>query len=264
VDLRQVRNVRQWIGRLGMLAGAVALIGVIDGLAASLRTPANLVEALPGQTVPVDGPLAQDINSAQELTAITDSPLLKVTVDEVHRGYFLGGARWRGSLTVSPEAKPGKYAFTVEAKARGAANPELAFRVDLYPDAASIRQVSRSMITQALGISPYFVAALAAPWIFASFGLVFWLSRRCESLLHQLGQAEIYQVRQGEGEYLVAFALGTQDGVRPGDRLQILDDEGQTIGSVEVTEATATDAQGSAQADRPLMPGCLVSKERKG
>ena len=247
-----------------MLAGAVALLGVVDGLVASLRTPTNLVETMPGQIVPVDGPLAQDVRSAQELTAIADSPLLKVTVDEVHRGYFLGGARWRGSLTVSPAAKPGKYAFTVEAKARGASHPELAFRVDLYPDAASIRQVSRSLITQTLGISPYLVAAVAAPWIFVSFGIVFWLSRRCESLLHQLGQAEIYQVRRGEGEYLVAFELGTKDGIRPGDRLQILDDEGQTIGSVEITEATATDAKGSAQADRPLMPGYLVSRDRKG
>ncbi len=81
-----------------------------------------------------------------------------------------------------------------------------------------------------------------------------------EGLLAQQGQAEVYQVKKMEGGYLVGFGLGTAHGVQPGARLPLFNEEGQTLGTVEVKESSATDSLALIISDQEIRPGFTVSR----
>ena len=78
----------------------------------------------------------------------------------------------------------------------------------------------------------------------------------------RLGRAEIYRVASRDGEYVIGFGLGTAQGLQPGSKIDILNEQEQLVATGEVEEATATDALAVAPGDREIKPGYLVSLRR--
>ncbi|MBM4283884.1 MAG: hypothetical protein FJ128_01355 [Deltaproteobacteria bacterium] len=263
MNVRQARTWGRLVGRIGMVFFLIAALAVLDVLSRRFREPLNRAHGLPGQTIAVDGPLEDDVKSVADLGVAVGSPRITVTLTEVHRGYFLGVPRWRGAVAVSGDAPPGTYDFAVHLKGRPA-NPESAFQVVVHADAAGLRANSPSVLERHLGVSPWLVVLTALPLILLTCGAMFLLSRRYEKLLQRQGQAEIYRINRAEGGFVVAFGLGTKDGLRTGDLLEVSDEEGRTLGLVEVVEVGEADAWGRTRVDRPLTPGCLVSRDRRG
>lgn len=266
MSLSQTRRLRTLLGRFGALCCFLALAAVLDGIVTKFREPFNVFAVLPGETVEINGPTAQEVQGPQDLEWVSSSPDLRLAVDKVHSGYFLGGRMWQGRLLVGENIAPGKYAVAMRPKGLAASQAQeaLIFRITVYPDAASRQREALSLVRRHLGLSPFLAALFMVPGMLLAFGGTFLLSWRIEKLMAAQGQGEIYRVTRGEGILEIGFGLGTAQGVHPGDRLPVFDAQGRRTALVEVKEATATDAVGVVAADQPVRPGDVVCLPQTG
>lgn len=262
MTLEQARRWRTLAGKAVALLIVLMFATLFEGLIAQFRQPFNEYEVIPGNTVDINGPLAEDIQTVQELAYTSDSDYLQVTFTETHRGFWLGGSMWRGKLQVSPLTPAGTYNLAVKPKLLVSDKPPLSFRIIVYPDLVSLQQNSRSVITRHTGVSPWSVVVFFLTLIGLTLGVVFFLAGKIEKLLVQSGQAEIYKVEKLEGGYAIAFGLGTEHGVKIDDAVTILDAAGNQVGTAEVQQAAAKDSVGLATIDQDIRPGYIVSLKR--
>jgi hypothetical protein len=260
MDLNQASSFRQLAGKACALFCLLASLAVLDGIIAKFREPVNVFHVLPGEEAEVNGPIPENIKTPQALAYTSGSPDLTVSFDAIHAGYFLGGNMWRGRLAVGGKLAPGKYAITVKPKDYPKDKPGYDIRVMVYPDPLSQRAAFKSLIKSQTGTSPYLVAAAFLPLIGITLGLVYLLSRRIEVLQAEKGLAEIYHVARDEGQFRVAFGLGTRHGVKPGDQVTVMDPEGTYVGKATVQESSAQDSVGLIATDQDIRPGYLVSR----
>ncbi len=258
MELTRIARWRNYAGKVGALVALLAMLSVLDGLIARFREPADLIRALPGDTVEVNGPLRQAVPSLRDMTYTSTSEHLSLTFDALQRGYFLGGDMWRGRLTVSPQTPPGEYRLSVMVWERPAAAPPLTFRILVYADMSSRQTQSKSLWLRYAGISPWLAAAFCLAGILLAFGSVFLLSQKIETLLAQQGRAEVYRVVKKDGDCLIAFGLGRAHGVQVGATVTLLDPEGQPAGQATVVEVTDTDAAAAVSTTEDIQPGYLV------
>jgi hypothetical protein len=237
------------------------MLALLDGLISQFREPSNILKVLPGSSVEINGPLYDEVQNVRELTYTSSSEQLSLDFEVAHKGYFLGGAMWRGRLAVSPQIPAGEYTLTVGIRGKAPPQPLPPYRIIVYPDPVSRQQSSKSLIRRYLGVSPWLVPPFFLPAILLAFGLVFYLSQKTEAFLAQQGKAEVYRVVKGEGGYIIRFGLGTAHGVQPGAHLTIFDDQGHTAGTVEVEEASKTDSQAVVKTDQVIKPGFIVSRD---
>jgi hypothetical protein len=234
-------------------------LAVLDGLVARFREPPNLLKVLPGMSLEVNGPLEDEVGDVRELTYISSSPNLRLTFEAAHKGYFLGGDMWRGRLQVSPQTQPGEYRLTVGIKGKPPARPLPPYQVLVFPDLLSQQQSEKSFISRYTSFSPWAAAACFLPVMLLLFGSVYYLSQKKAESLARLGRAEIYRVASRDGECVIGFGLGTAQGLQPGSKVNIFDEQEQEVATGEVEEATATDSLAVVTADREIKPGYVVS-----
>ena len=260
MNLDQVSRWRDHVGRAGALLCLLFFLSVLDALIAQFRQPVNTLNLLPGASEKINGQLAEEV-VLEDLTYKADSEHIHVSLDSVHRGFWLGGFMWRGLVKVDPNIEPGQYTLTVGPKGKLQQAPPLStFRIRVHPDPYSHRQSHKSLVYRYTGISSMWVIALLIPFIPLALGGTIYLSRRREFLLAQHGMAEIYRVKKDENAYQVAFSLGTNQGVEPGTWLQLLDESGQSLGTIKVLESTETDSVAKVGLEMNVRPGYLVSK----
>jgi len=259
MDLTQAARWRNYAGKAGALFALLAMLSVVDGLIARFREPADVIKVLPGESANLNGPLGEEVRGVQDLTYTSDSEHLTLTFAALHKGYFLGGAMWQGQLHVSPRIPPGEYRLSVMALGKTSPRPPQTFRIQVYADPVSRQEHAKSLWRRYAGVSPWLAAAFCLPGILLSFGGVFLLSQKMEALLLQMGQAEVYRVVKGEGDYLISFGLGTAHGLKAGATLTLFDPEGHPVGQVEVLEVSATDAAARISTEREIKPGFIVA-----
>lgn len=260
MNLTQTSRWRTLMGRAGCLIGVLLFLALLDGLISQFRQPANVLEVLPGDRLAIDGPLAEDVQDSRQLSYLSNSEQLQLSGGEVHKGFWLGGERWRGQLTVGPKIGPGEYTLVVKKKDGSGKQPPLAFQVIVHPDPTSLRLSSKSLSRRYLDLSPWVTALLLLAPLGLAFGIVFYLSQKMTGLLAESGKAEIYRVQKGDNAYQLAFGLGARHGIKPGDYLTIFNDQGQSLGTLEVQEVSEEDAIGTANLDLDLRPGYLVAR----
>ncbi|MBI4642359.1 MAG: hypothetical protein HY790_00370 [Deltaproteobacteria bacterium] len=260
--LDQISWWRNLLGKVGACCCLLMFLALLDGLAARFREPPNVLKVLPGMSLEVNGPLEEEVGDVRELTYAGSSPHLRLTFEAAHKGYFLGGDMWRGQLRVDPQTPPGEYSLTVGVKGKTPARPLPPYRVLVFADPLSRQHSYKSLISRHAGLSPWAAAAGFLPAILLFFGGVYYLSQKRAQILAGLGRAEIYRVASREGEYLIGFGLGTAQGLQPGSKIVIFNEQEQEMGTAEVQEATATDALAVVPADREIKPGYIVSLRR--
>lgn len=265
MTLTQAHFLRTWLGRFGALCCLLALAAVLDGIITKFREPFNVLAVLPGESPAINGPTAEQVKTPADLEWLADSPEITLQVEKIHAGYFLGGRMWQGTLQVGRGIAPGKHVLAVRPRPLDPATPTEAvlFRINVYATEADRRAASLSLVERLLGISPWWAALLPLPGILLAFGLTFLLSWRIDSLMAEEGKSEIYRVTRKEGYLEVGFGLGTAHGVRTGDLLPVYDLEGRQTATVEVQEATATDAVGRVGAGEWVQPGFVVHRTRQ-
>ena len=260
MNLPQALIWRNVLGKLGMLFFLLASLAVLDGVIAKFFEPTNVFHLLPGDEAAVNGPLPENIKKTEELTYSSDLPHLTLVFDSIHSGYFLGGNMWRGRLLVGREAAPGKYVVMVRPRDYPAEKPAYQLRVVLHADAGSQRRSFHSFLKRQTGRSPYLFAVLLLPGIVFSWGAVWLLSRRIDALEAAAGLAEIYHVQRQEGVLRLTFGLGHRHGLQVGDRVAILDPQGNYVAAGQVIEAAANDATAAAAVDQAIRPGYFISR----
>jgi hypothetical protein len=259
MDMEQVTRYRDLASKIGAALCVIALLALLDGLLVHFREPASLVKVLPGAVTQINGEVIGEARGIQELTFISDTDQLQVVFEAIQSGYFLGGAMWRGRLTVGPQLAPGEYSLKVFAKKGVSPRQAPSFRVVVFADEASLRQSSASLFRRWLGLSAFVVAAGCLPLILMAFGGVYLLSGARERLLAAGGQAEVYQVRRREGGLEIRFGLGTAQGLKPGVTVRLSDPQGRTVGTAEVAAASKTDSLAVVPGDQEIKAGYLVS-----
>ena len=262
MNLAQVSKWQSLLGKLAAACCLLAFLALFDGLISRFREPLNIFKVLPGETVYINGPLEEAVPDIQQLTVQSSSDQLVLTLEAVHKGYFLGGNMWRGLLAISPQIRPGEYTLTVGIRGKVSAHPLPPYRIIVFPDIPSRQLSYKSLSGHYLGVSPWLLFVMLLPTVLVAFCGVFWLSQKRGKLLAQLGQAEVYRVARVEEKCVVSFGLGTTHGVQMGSRLVLLDDSGQMVGTVEVEEVSETDSLGRVSPEGEIKPGYLVRLDR--
>jgi hypothetical protein len=260
MDLSQARRFQSLAGRAGLMVGILLVAAMLDVVIARHRTDFNVMHVLPGQAEPIDGPLAEK-TSVEELTYQSDSPDLKVSFDETHAGFWMGGQMWRGKLLVGSQIQPGKYTLSVRPKNPVSDRPPLVYRVTVYPDYYAWRQSSKSYLTRYGGLSPWWVIAFSFGSLALLGGGIFLMSGRVDALMAQSGKAEVYRVSRAPNGYEIKFGLGSDHGLHPGSKLTLYNQDGQPLGHIEVMEASAQDAVAVGEFNQEVKAGFFVSKD---
>ncbi len=70
--------------------------------------------------------------------------------------------------------------------------------------------------------------------------------------------APIYMVKKTLRGLTVIFHAGRLQGIRPGAKLRVLNEEGLALGEIEIRSCSETDAEGVAPVDSGIRVGCRV------
>jgi hypothetical protein len=259
MNLQEALHWRIWTGRLAAFLCLLLLLAFLDAFLARFLEPLNNIVILPGETQEISGPVTGKIEHPQQLSYSSSSRELKVTFEEIKKGFWLGGLIWRGRLAVGSAIQPGKYTVIVPAAQTPASKSPTRFQVEVFKDQGSLDNNSKSRIRRLLGMNPWLVALFMLVLVLAAFGAVFLISQKIEPLLVLERKAEIYRVQKGEGVWLITFGLGRNQGLSPGSSLFLLDDKGQTIGQVTAQEVSENQAVAAAGMETKVRPGYYVS-----
>jgi hypothetical protein len=260
MNLQQTQIWSRWAGRIGSFLCILLFLIIIDALVSRFREPHNRFSGLPGSRIAVSGPLADKAEQVGELTYVTDSPDIQLEFDTIQTGFWLGGYLWNGTLGISPHTRPGGYQLTVHTKKSLTAKSSSLFQIEVYNDLRGLQQNSKSFLVRWLGIYSWQAGLFLIPFIAFTFGAVFYLSHKTESLWADRGKAEVYRVRKVETGYEIFFGLGREQGIQPGSRLFLSNSQGKEIGSISVEEVFEGHSTARVNLDLNIQPGFMISR----
>lgn len=258
-DLEQATKKRKLAGRVAVFFIIILFISLLDSCIARFSQPINVVHILRGTSTEINGPLEGKIKNVKELIYVSSSDLVKLSIDSIYSGFWVGGTEWSGRVTVSPDIEPGDYQLTVKPKEQVTQKPPLVLLIKVYKDPLALQKSSTSFIKRYSGISPWGVMAVVFSLTVIAFFVVFKLSKKIEYLMAKGGDAEVYWIKQGEAAYKIAFALGTKHGIKPGSHLTLFNEKGRPVGDVEVQKASKTDSVAIVGVDSEVRIGYIVS-----
>jgi hypothetical protein len=260
MDLKQTVIWSRWSGRLGSFLCILLFLIIIDGLISRFREPLNRFSGLPGDRIAVSGPLAGKTEQVGELTYQTNSPDIQLEFDAIQTGFWLGGYLWNGYLSISPHIRPGGYQLTIGNRKNPSEKSSSLFQINVYNDLRELQRNSKSVLVSSLGIYPWQAGIFLIPFIFFTFGFVFYLSHKTEGLLAEQGKAEVYRVRRGDTGYEIFFGLGRKQGIQPGNHLTLSNNQGKEIGSICVEEVFETHSTAQVDLELNIRPGFIISR----
>jgi hypothetical protein len=260
VTLEQATRARKRMGRIGALVCILFFGSILDTCVARFREPLLTVHLLPGGSEPVEGQLDHNVKELPQMRIETPSAHVRLQIDKLQSGFWLGGSMWIGHISAAGEATPGVYEILVFGLNPPSAKPVAAFRAVVYPDYAALRESFFSVIQRAFDIRPWVVAGACLPALGIVLCLMVVLARRVEQLLAGQGRAEIFHVKKAAAGFEVWFGLGERHGVEAGDRVDICAANGQPICDAMVQRVDAENGMALADARAERLPrGAVVS-----
>ncbi len=242
-----ILGLRRQVGRVGGVLLALALLLLLDGMSSGLRQDAGTFRCLPGQSAAISANVPVYVDSPDKVMVQSAGPGIRLRVDQVMPGYWMGGRLFAGAIEVGPQAAPGDQplVLTFPPDDKGKVYT-LAYTVRVYADAAAMRADSPYYTERILGIPPYLPAGILAGLGLVCLGLVFFLSVRLESRLAAEGMAEVYKFRRLPEGLELEFALGLRHGLNPGDQVRVLAANLLDVGPATVVEVRENAATASA------------------
>ena len=257
--LSQISKWRSFFQKTASLSLIIVALSFLDSCQAKFRQPINVLNVLPGTTKTISGTLNEQAKDVKDLTYISSSDLIQLVITDMYSGFWFGNPGWNGLLKISPDIKPGQYTLKVVPKRNVSQKQPFVFYITVHQDSMSLRKTFKSMIMRSSGFSPWRVIAFLFPLTILSFGTVYLLSRKIESLMEKGGNAEVFWIRAGNVGYEIAFGLGTRQGVKLGDHLSLFNEKGEPVGTVEVQKVSKTNSVAIAGFDCPVKIGYIVS-----
>jgi hypothetical protein len=251
---------RSTLGRAGALFCILFILSGLDGLVAQFRTPPNEVRAIPGQAIKVNGPCSPDIQELSQLAYESSSDGVRVEFEALHSGFWLGGTMWRGQLVLSGDLRPGTHGVMVRSGIDPNEKPFALFVIQVFSSPEELRQAARSLILRRLGITPWIAFFVFISLAVLTFALTYYVSHQRDSMMADLGLAEVYRVAMGEGCREVAFGLGAAHGIQAGDLVTLMNPSGERVGKVKVIQVFDVDSIGTVDLETMVRPGFVVAR----
>lgn len=210
-----------WQRRTGLVAMVLlagALLALADALVGGLGGSQGLIELTPGSHYQISGPMPPRTEEIKEFV-IDGQPSdgsVRLLPEAVFSGYWFGGSMWRGVIEVADTARESSSVIAIKDRFGEKQNPALVFKVQIWPDEATLNAHASSFITRKTGLSPYSFAVG-----FALAGLVaaaanFILGRLWARHLATHHCGEIYKLRRTERGTEITCELQCADILRPG------------------------------------------------
>ena len=240
-------GLRRQVGRVGGVFLALALALLLDGMSAGLRKHPDTFRALPGESVAISANVPMFVDTPEKILVQSAPPGVRLRVDQVMAGYWMGGRLFAGAVEVGPGARPGDQPLVLSFPPDETGKVyTLTYTVRVYADAAAMRADSPYFTERWLGSAPYPLAGTLAGLGLACLGLDFLLSMRLESQLAAEGMAEIYKFKRLPGVLELEFGLGGRHGLTPGDQIQVLAANLLWVGPATVVEVRENAAMATA------------------
>ncbi len=257
---QQVSRLRNIAGKWVALCGIFFFAAAFDAIISQTRQPLNLIELTPGTSEKINFHLKDKTDSTEVFSYKSDSELIRVSFDSVHKGFWLGGLMCQGTLSSANPIAPGDYQISIHIKGSNA--PIHGFKVRVYRDMREYRNHSKSFIFRYVGISPWWAMIVCAALFLLSGISVFYLSRKREILMASSGVAEIYQVSRKDVGCEISFAMGKKHGIDVGTTLRVCDDKGDRIVNATVISVSDEDASAEINTQIYVRPGYIVSVDK--
>jgi hypothetical protein len=260
MTLEQMSRRRKMVGRLGTALCLVIAFGVLDALIAHIRTSPYSIDAVPGQSVNINGPMPERIKSREELTYQSSSEDLSVEIVRIQTGYWLGGNIWTGVVHLGQDISPQTHQFMVRPHEVKEGETFPLFELTVHEDQASLRSSAKSFIRRFTGLQPWLFSLLTLPLAVLAFYGVYRLSMQRSALLLAQGKGEVLRVKKIDNQLEIALSMGERHGVGKGTRIVLYDRQGQPLASVEVVKSFPAVSIALAPLECPAWPGQLISK----
>lgn len=256
-EAQMQRKRQRLLGLISGIAFAIALIALMDGLQALMRTGTNELEFIPGQSMALSGPaalknpLASDV---QTRFSPGSAPFL-FSLEGFFTGYWFGSGMWRGELRCGDDAPEGQYQFTLSFRGAGAQNAQK-YDLHVFTDSLARQRASRSLLRRSCGLNPFVIAAFCGMLGLLGGAGTFLFGWRLAHSLRRLGLAEIY-ARQGDH-----FLCLSPKAMAPGTPCAVLDENGEVCGEALADGWVKGKLRFIWQADRALPAHALVRLRR--
>lgn len=198
-NARRAHKYQKLFGAFSGICFAVALVALLDGLAAQMRAGNNAFSILPGESVILSGPTALKNPLASDMAARftpPDAPL-SFKLDSFFTGYWFGSGMWRGSITALPTAAAGRYELAIFFPQAPAQNAQH-YAFTIFSSPAAMRRASLSLLTRLCGINPFLLAAASLGVALGAGALTYIFGRAYALDLRSLGLAQIWLAKGAE------------------------------------------------------------------
>jgi len=236
----RLRSLLGWLAAALLLA---ALVCLVDGLTTGLKGNALTVQAIPGESHPLTGPMPAGASTLPDVRVTGTDNDVQLVLEGLQTGYWLGGAMWRASVNTAPNAAPGERTLLLEGPLL-TAPPQAAIilKVEVFRNAKARQQASSSFIMRHTGRNAFIIAAVLFAAALPLMGGIFLIGWRMEAQLVSMGLAPIYIHKHTAEEETITFSMGLRQGLAPGMVVGIVNTSGQTLGQAEVIACRPDDA----------------------
>ena len=259
--------------RISIAFFIVFLLTLIDMVAFILTDSKTVFKVVAGGETEISGKLTDPIdpNELRPLPDQSGGPLANrdlnrlLAVSPENRHYaiqFTGvnGRIWRGILKTEPFAAPADLAFQVMRTGKPGEPRPIIYHVFIYPDEASYRHSYLSLTKRWTGIDPLWAPLMLLPLGLLIFWIGFHIARQEESDLQSGGIGPIYKLVKQKEHWEVVFGLGSRQGIRTGDTLQVLDSRHRAVGEIVAREVAADHATATVDRQAPIRADYLIAR----
>ncbi|MCE5335969.1 MAG: hypothetical protein LLG06_15415 [Desulfobacteraceae bacterium] len=260
MNLPRITQLKDAIAKTGAAFAILFVLCAGDGSIAYLRHPFNSLDMLPGETKNLTGPMAPGSAGITGMDSESTSERLSLGLEETISGFWMGNKMWRGTLRLSRDIEPGKYAVSVFGREDRKIVGSNVFEVIVYKDRSALLSASKSLLERHAGISPWTVSGVFFGLTLLVCGSLYLVSGVRDRLMAEAGEAEVYHVVADDTGILVYFGLGERNGVVGGTKLILADASGGNPQEITVDSVSKKDGMAKVGALSKVRPGYVVRK----
>ncbi len=254
---------------IAVTALALMILAFLDASISGLLESDTLFRAVRGTSIPVSGLLEKSVEGAQTTSGFVSErydPNSLLLVDPASPAFAMDfvevkGKIWRGVISIPETQDPGEYRFTVHGRHDRPGEDAEMYSLRVFADNAGYRADSRSLFMRYTGLKSWAVALVMLVVGVGMLGMSFVLSGRAEALRQAQGIGSIYKLARRDEHWEVIFGLGSNHGVREGDRLLVLNAEHSPVADLVAQKVRADFSIAHVGLDTRIAPNFLVARK---
>lgn len=259
--------------RVSVAVFIVMLLSMVDACVMTWSESKNHFKVVAGKNEDISGKLANPIDPrllqatfAREGNTIPEDLLDKViTYEPAGKGFRIlfksvEGRLWRGKLITDPGAVEGVFPVRIYKVGEKPGEHTPQFLIQVFNDETGYRRSYWSIAKRFLGIEPWWITIGSIPLALLCVYLVMRQTTREDEEMQSRGIGPIYKLSKQKNGWEIVFGLGSDHGVKPGDRMIVVSREGRTLGHFEADDVKTESSSAKLGLDVNIDPNCLISR----